>query len=145
MIPDGFVFDKVVFLGDTNAEGNVYFARFFDWQGEVREAYLRQSITPEEWAGMTKARARLVTVRASTEYHKPLWFFDEVQIKMTTRKVRHASLELVFVLRNKRTGDLVAEGSQELAFQNRKGKLISIPECIQRAALLIKEEESIKQ
>jgi len=32
----------LVTFGDTNTAGNVYFARFFDWQGECREKLLAQ-------------------------------------------------------------------------------------------------------
>ena len=138
---DEFVFERVVYLTDTNAEGNAYFARYFDWQGETREAYLKQGITREEYKTMLRTKTRLVTVKASNEYYKPSWLFDEVRIRMTTRNIRHASLEMVFTVFNKLTGELTARGIQELAFQNRRGRLIPVPPFIRRIALLIEEDK----
>lgn len=138
-----FVYDKIVYLPDTNAEGNAYFARYFDWEGETREAYLKRSITKEEYGNLIKTRTRLVTVRASLDYHRPLWLFDEARIGMTTRNIRHASLEMVFTIFNKKTGELVARGFQELAFQNRRGRLIPVPPFIRRIAIQIEEESQV--
>ncbi len=147
-IGKSFVYDRSVYLPDTNAEGNAYFARYFDWQGETREAYLKQGITREEYKAMLRTKTRLVTVKASNEYHKPSWLFDEVRIRMTTRNIRHASLEMVFTIFNKLTGELTARGFQELAFQNRRGRLIPVPPYIRRIALQIEEDkpslESVK-
>lgn len=136
-----FLYDRSVYLPDTNAEGNAYFARYFDWQGETREAYLKQGITKEEYKTMLRTKTRLVTVKASNEYYKPSWLFDEVRIRMTTRNIRHASLEMVFTVFNKLTGELTARGIQELAFQNRHGRLIPVPPYIRRIALQIEEEK----
>lgn len=136
-----FVYNRNIYLPDTNAEGNAYFARYFDWQGETREAYLKQGITREEYVTMLRTKTRLVTVRASNEYYKPLWLFDEIRIRMTTRNIRHASLEMVFAVFKKLTGDLMARGSQELAFQNRHGRLIPVPPYIRRIALQIEEDK----
>lgn len=136
-----FVYDRSVYLPDTNAEGNAYFARYFDWQGETREAYLKHGITREEYKTILRTKTRLVTVKASNEYFKPLWLFDEVRIRMTTRNIRHASLEMVFTVFNKVTGELMARGSQELAFQNRRGRLIPVPPFIRRIALQIEEDK----
>jgi len=126
-IGKSFIYDRSVYLPDTNAEGNAYFARYFDWQGETREAYLKQGITREEYK--------------TNEYHKPSWLFDEVCIQMTTRNIRHASLEMVFTIFNKLTGELTAKGFQELAFQNRRGRLIPVPPYIRRIALQIEEDK----
>ncbi len=136
-----FIYDRSIYLPDTNAEGNAYFARYFDWQGETREAYLKQGITREEYKTMLRTKTRLVTVKASNEYYKPSWLFDEVRIRMTTRNIRHASLEMVFTVFNKLTGELMARGSQELAFQNRHGRLIPVPPYIRRIALQIEEDK----
>jgi enediyne core biosynthesis thioesterase len=136
---NGFVLEKTVYLAETNAEGNVYFARFFDWQGETRESYLKQAVSSEEYAAMMSSGLRLVTTNASITYHAPLYLFDEVQIKLTTRNIRNATLEMMFRYMNKKTGKLVAEGLQRLAFQANNGHLVHIPEPIRRIALAIEE------
>lgn len=132
-----FVLEKTVYLADTNAEGNVYFARYFDWQGETREAYLKQSISPEEFAAMMSSGLRLITANASIVYHCPLYLFDEVRIHLCTQNIRNATLEMVFRYMNKKSGKLVAEGIQRLAFQDNNGRLVHIPEPVRRIASAI--------
>ncbi len=140
-----FVYERTLYLPDTNAEGNAYFARYFDWQGETREAYLKQGITKEEYKTLLKTKTRLVTVKAFMEFHRSLGLFDEIRIRMTTRNIRHASLEMVFTIFNKMTGELAARGYQELAFQDRRGRLIPVPPFIRRIALLIEGKDHVQE
>lgn len=134
-----FVFERTAFLPDTNAEGNVYFSRFFDWQGEAREAYLKQGISPEEYRALLVSKTMMVTMNAAMEYLKMLRLFDTIYVRMTTRNIRRASLELAFAFFNGRTGELVGRGSQQLTFQDRKGRIIPVPPPIRRIALAIEE------
>lgn len=134
-----FIVHRTVYLPDTNAEGNVYFARYFEWQGEVREACLRQGISREEYRALVVTKTRLVTVKATMDYTRMLGLFDRVCVRMTTRRIRRASLELVFAVFNLGTGELVAEGLQQLAFQDRHGRLIAVPPPIRRLALQIED------
>ncbi len=138
-ITKAFVFERTAFLPDTNAEGNVYFARFFDWQGETREAYLQQGISPEEYRALLVSKTMMVTMKATMEYLKMLRLFDTIYVRMTTRNIRRASLELVFAFFNGRMGELVGRGSQQLTFQDRKGRIIPVPPPIRRIALAIEE------
>lgn len=139
-ISNAFVYQRTVYLPDTNAEGNVYFARYFEWQGEVREAYLGQGISKEEYRALVVTKTRMVTANASMDYARMLWLFDNVSVRMTTRNIRRASLEIAFAFFNAGTGELVARGTQQLAFQNRRAQLIPIPPPIRRLALAIEEK-----
>lgn len=134
-----FVHHRTVYLPDTNAEGNVYFAQFFFWQGEAREAYLKQGISPDEYRALVVTKTLMVTVNASMQYVKMLRLFDDVTVKMTTRRLQRASLELVFRFIRDATSELVAHGTQQLAFQDRRGRLIAVPPPIRRLALAIAE------
>lgn len=137
MRDDTFSYRRTVYLTDTNAEGNVYFARYFDWQGETREAYLKSGISADEYRAIVVSKTRMVTVNARMDYFKMLQLFDAVRIKLNTRNIKKASLELVFSFYNENGDILVAEGCQQLAFQNRRGRLIPVPTPIQRIALAI--------
>ncbi len=138
-ITKAFVFERTAFLPDTNAEGNVYFSRFFDWQGETREAYLGKGISPEEYRALLVSKTMMVTMNATMEYLKMLRLFDTIYVRMTTRNIRGASLELAFAFFNGRTSELVGRGSQRLTFQDRKGRIIPVPPPIRRIALAIEE------
>lgn len=57
-----FNFSKTVYLSDTNMEGNVYFARYFNWQGEAREEFYRQHYPLH----LLQSGLKLITVNATT-------------------------------------------------------------------------------
>ena len=72
-------------------------------------------------------------------------FCDIVQIKMTTREIKHCSFVLVFRYYNKRTSSFLGEGWQRLTFADlRTGSLSYIPNFIRDLALAICEEEETK-
>jgi len=135
-----FIFGITVYLGHTNAEGNVYFANFFEWQGMAREEFYK-TFVPNHME-ILKRGVRIITVEAHIEFKNQLFLFDQVSIQVNTRNVRTASLELVFSYKNKNTGELVANGYQKLAFAGPDGKIIPIPEEVKRNAkwFLIEEE-----
>ncbi len=138
-----FTLQKTVYLNDTNAEGNVYFARFFDWQGETREAYLKQTAGKEELGSLFGSGARMLTVNASMEFYAALWLFDEVRIELTTCKIRRASFGMIFRFFKVSDGALVGRGLQKLAFQDPQGRLMSIPPFIYRIAVEIEESSDL--
>jgi YbgC/YbaW family acyl-CoA thioester hydrolase len=125
-----FTYDKTVYLTDTNMEGNVYFARYFDWQGQAREAFYRQNFPLSIW----QAGLKLITVNANIDYKHETFLFDDIQIKVQTSNLKNMSIELVFTYSNKNTGVLVAEGRQKIAFGSPDGKLIPMPEEIKKIA-----------
>lgn len=123
-----FLFEKTVYLRDTNAEGNVYFARYFDWQGEAREEFFRSAI-PEHQSLMEEG-LRIITVEASMQYKLPSFLFDVIQIEITPCNVKRMTFDLDFKFFHKTTGRLAALGRQCLAFADVKSnKLVPIPEA----------------
>ena len=127
-----FFFQKMVYLGDTNAEGNVYFARFFDWQGMAREEFYRKFVPGH--SEILKSGVRIITLEAQLNFRNQLFLFDEVLIEVRTRNVRTASLELVFIYRNKKTDQVVADGYQKLSFSDPGGKIMLIPLSVKESA-----------
>lgn len=121
-----FTIGFTVFLKDTNAEGNVYFARYFDWQGMAREAFFKQLLGAA--IGMfTSGNLWLITVDASVHFRSELRLYDEVDIRVQPTNVRHTSVDLVFSYTKKEGGEEVATGRQTIAFANPSRSLISIP------------------
>lgn len=121
-----FTIGFMVFLKDTNAEGNAYFSRYFDWQGMAREAFFKQLLGAA--IGMfTSGSLRLITVDASVRFRSELRLYDEVDIRVQPTNVRHTSVDLVFSYTKKEGGEEVATGRQIIAFANSSGSLISIP------------------
>lgn len=125
-----FVFEKVVYLSDTNAEGNVYFAKYYEWQGHAREEFYRRFFPVDIW----KSGLKLITVNASMDYKKETFLYDEVSIEVKIANIKHMSLELLFRYINKKNDALIALGKQCIAFADSAGKLIEIPPQIKAIA-----------
>ncbi len=127
-----FVFHKRAFLRDTNAEGNVYFAHYFEWQGEAREDFFRQAV-PDHME-LLQSGTKLITVHSWIKYEQEAFVFDEILIKIRTVSLRKMSMELSFTYLNKNTEKILAIGGQKLAFADREGNLIPIPPSIRAGA-----------
>ncbi|MBI3804391.1 MAG: acyl-CoA thioesterase [Nitrospirae bacterium] len=130
-----FIFRRRVYLSDTNAQGNVYFARFFEWQGEVREEYLRVAV-PNHPA-LFKTGFHLLTVEAAAEYKGESKLYDPIEISLTAPWIKRASFQLDFNMVNVETGQPLSSGRQVIACADAEGKLIEIPLEIKNALLQI--------
>jgi len=144
--PDNcFLMEKTVLLRDTNLMGNTYFANYIMWQGEIREAIL---MTHPNFAEKMQENKHIKMITHSL-YHRfvqETTFCDIVQIKMTTREIKHCSLVLVFRYYNKMSGAFLGEGWQRLTFADlRTSSLTAIPNFIRELALAIKEDTENSQ
>jgi len=127
-----FEFDKTVYLCDTNAEGNVYFARFFDWQGMAREEFFRRNVSNHMY--ILQSGVRLITVNAWMIYQNECNLFDRVTVQVNTANLKQASLELMFTFVNSTTRKLIGHGGERLAFASSEGQLLPIPDTIRENA-----------
>lgn len=111
-----FVVRHVVTFEETNVVGNVYFVNYLRWQGQVRETFLYQRVPGV--ADEMECGLRLVTTRCACEFYLELAVFDEVEIRMTLERQEQNRVALAFdYMRTSRgTEELVARGSQEIAF-----------------------------
>ena len=122
-----FIFELTVFLKDTNAFGNAYFSRYFDWQGMAREAYFA---TVKSFMEIIQNGTKLITKRACNEYMHETLPFDEIVIVVNNRNIKKCSFDMLFTVINKNTGKILSKGEQTLTFANHQGKLIRIPQGI---------------
>lgn len=126
-----FIFEKTIYLGNTNLFGNVYFARYFDWQGEARESFFNK-LFPES-KSLFKSGIKFVTIEASVKFVKETFAFDEIIIKVHAENLKFTTLDLIFTYLNKKTGELIARGRQKLGFVDSNNKVIPIPEQLKIA------------
>jgi YbgC/YbaW family acyl-CoA thioester hydrolase len=126
-----FHFDKIVYLADTNAEGNVYFARFFEWQGMAREELFRVAVP--DHAELMASGIKLVTLNAWMSYKHEARLFDEVRISIRIINLTRTSLELRFAFLKKPAFDLLGIGGEKIAFLH-NGKLIPLPPSVLTSA-----------
>ena len=146
MSTKNFVFEKVVYLGDTNAEGNVYFAKYFDWQGQAREAFVKDQIP--NIVDLMKSGLILITCEAYNNFIKPSFLFDHIDIEINTYNIKKASFVLVFSIKNKISGELLSKGWQKIAFfDGKSGKLFEMPDIFREKAMyfIIDKCENFKE
>lgn len=113
-----------IYLKDSNAYGNTYFARYFEWQGICRERWLQQCIS----ADLLQPIGALVTKNATIDYIRETFPFQTVECEMNTDNVKHCSLSLQF--RFKVGGTLVCTGSQHIVFTTHDKRIQRLPEHI---------------
>jgi len=126
-----FIYEKTVYLGSTNMFGNVYFARYFDWQGEAREAFFNETLPGS--LDMLKSGIKFVTIEAYIKYEKETIVFDKILIKVRVENFKTTTFDLIFTYLNKKTGDLIATGRQKIGFVDTNNKVIPIPAQIKEA------------
>lgn len=120
-----YTFHKTVYLTDTNAFGNTYFARYFDWQGMVREAYLR--VVVPNYLQMFATGIKWITAEAQMIYKHETRVYDEVAISVKPGFMKKSSFELLFTYYNKNTKQLIGNGRQVITFAGPDGKIVKIP------------------
>jgi acyl-CoA thioesterase FadM len=138
-----FIFEKTVYLTDTNAEGNTYFSRYFDWQGMAREEFVRTNVPG--LVAILQLGVKMITVEAYLHFIQETFLYDEILIDVKTSNIKKASLDLIFTYTSKKTNQLIAKGRQKLAFADAAGKLIPIPEEIRKNAMYFLVKENTTQ
>jgi enediyne biosynthesis thioesterase len=134
-----FEYRHIVGFQETNAAGNVYWVHVLAWQGRCRELFLRE-FAPDVLSQM-ESGLHIVTLRCACDYYRELMPLDEVVVRMSLGRVTAAALELKFEYwrQGAGDGDMVARGSQRIAFMRRvDGELVpeSMPDSLwQRAEL----------
>jgi enediyne core biosynthesis thioesterase len=113
-----------IYLKDSNAYGNTYFARYFEWQGICRERWLQQCIS----ADLLQPIGVLVTKNANIDYVRETFPFQTVECEMNTEQVKNCSLTLLF--RFMVAGQLVCKGSQHIVFTTHDKRIQRLPEHI---------------
>lgn len=110
-----------IYLKDSNAYTNTYFARYFEWQGVCRERWFHQCIA----ADMLQSQGVFITKRAHTEYVHETFPFQTVECELNSFDVRHCSFHLLF--RFKVGSQLVASGYQQIVFASLTKQIQRLP------------------
>lgn len=112
------------YLKDSNAYGNIYFARYFEWQGLCREKWFSECICPN----MFELEGSLVTKSAYNDYLASILPFQKVRCLLSTRNIKAASFELVFRFYDANSNQLLSKGGQKIALiEPESKKLVRFP------------------
>jgi enediyne biosynthesis thioesterase len=115
-----------VTFADTNAAGNVYFAHYFFWQGECREAVLAEHYP--EFEEDLKRGFGLVTDYATMDYHYEGRLFDEILIRMYLIELTRSRMEFRFEFIRGDDDTLLAEGKQAVVWVNEQQRPSLMPD-----------------
>lgn len=124
--PAAFQYEFDVFLKDTNAFGSVYFARQFEWQGLLREAWLSQTILPF----LLQIGATLVTKTAHIDYIAPGMPFTKVVGTLTIKEIKNVSAVIELSFHDKETQQLISKGYQRIVLMDKNKKPLKVPDEI---------------
>lgn len=122
--PRTFVHSLTIFLKDSNAYGNTYFARYFEWQGVCRERWFFECIAPD----MLQAEGVFITKHAQQDYVHETFPFQEISCELNAYDVRKCSFWLEF--RFFSGGELVSVGRQQIVFANHKKVISALPKHV---------------
>lgn len=113
-----------IYLKDSNAFMNTYFARYFEWQGICRERWFHECIH----GNLMAAGGVFVTKRAHQEYVEETFPFQRVDCYLNTFQVKQCSAYLLF--RFCVEGRPVSLGYQQIVFADRDKRIARFPKEI---------------
>lgn len=112
------------YLKDSNAYTNIYFSRYFEWQGVCRERWFQKDITRD----MLQNEGVLITKTAHNDYVSEAFPFQTVHCTLNSYMVKSCSFYLIF--RFYIDGKLASSGYQQIVFANHQKKITRFPEFI---------------
>jgi len=128
-----------VYLKDSNATGNVYFARYFEWQGICREKWFFECIA----ADMLAPLGVFVTKEAHQQYVHETFAFQKIDCEVNTFAIKQCSMSLLF--RFFVEGRLVSTGHQVIVFADLHKKIARLPaHVIEKIRLYHATEEQLR-
>ena len=113
-----FEFKIKALLGDTNAVGNVYFAKYIDWQGKAREILFNSIFGAESLNIMSKYK--MITKEVSHKYIEEVLPFEDIVIKI---KVDNNKLTTILNFIFYKNDKVIGRGFQKLAFYDLENKV----------------------
>lgn len=120
-----FLYERKIYLSDTNAFQNVYFAQFFHFLGEAREDLLAY-VLQERLGEIMSSGITLLTRDCSFKYRNSLYAYDEIVVEIRLTKLTAMSGGLSFKILNVTRNQLAGEGDMTIACAM-NGKLCKLP------------------
>ncbi len=124
-----FLYERTIHLTDTNMFGSVYFARFFDMQGEAREEYML-FLLGKDMAEFIGAGYNIVTISASNRYYAPLMVYDRIVVELQVVDRKRTKAKMQFTIKRQADNFVCAVGEQWIGFTTREGRPIAIPDVV---------------
>ena len=124
-----FQYERTIHLSDTNSFGSVYFARFFEFQGEAREEFLYYFMG-SDFGAFLALEIGIVTVEAKCKYNAPLFVYDDIVVNIQVSQLKRAKFKLTFCIKKRSNNEQSALAEQWIGFTNKNGAPIPIPDIV---------------
>ncbi|ELX12046.1 hypothetical protein Jab_1c06390 [Janthinobacterium sp. HH01] len=119
-----FTHALTIYLKDSNAYGNTYFARYFEWQGICREKWFFDCIARD----MLQNDGVFITKHAEQDYLQETFPFQEIRCELNAYDVKKCSFWLEF--RFYADDKPVSVGRQQIVFANHAKQITALPELV---------------
>lgn len=122
---------------DLDAAGHVNNARYFGYMEDARvHCYFALKGEGEGAQGREARDLDIILARATCDYRSPARLHEEIVVEVRPGKVGASSFSLLYTLREKVTGKLVAEGESVLvSYDYAREAKKPIPEALRRQLL----------
>ncbi|MYM28939.1 acyl-CoA thioesterase [Duganella sp. CY15W] len=124
VIAQTFTHSLTAYLKDSNAYGNTYFARYFEWQGICREKWFYECISRD----MLQKEGVFITKHAEQSYLQETFPFQEISCELNAYDVKKCSFWLEF--RFYADGKPVSVGRQQIVFASHERKIKALPAAV---------------
>jgi enediyne core biosynthesis thioesterase len=121
-----FEYRHLVTFGNTNTTGSIYFARYFEWQGECREKLLAEFYP--EFAGDLRQGFGMITEFAHQDFFSEATLFDQLVIRLTVVALTRSRIEFEFEFVREQDGKLLARGRQAVIWINQQHRPSLMPD-----------------
>ena len=133
-----FLFKHLVYFHETNSMGGVvYFSNYVKWQGMVREEFFLMTVP--QWKPLMRevisGNLNMLTAEEYSRFIKHSFFGDDITIKIYASDIKKLSFKVIFEMTKNNESDLIYSGWQKLAFEDRRGNFVPIPEPLLAAVL----------
>ena len=122
---------------ETDKMGITHHSNYIRFMEEARMNYLNE-------AGFTMARleAEGITspvISVTCDYKVPTTYDDEIEIEVKLTQYTGVKISLSYVIRNLKTGNVVAEATSDHCFIDRAGRPVAIKKAIPDLDAVLKE------
>jgi enediyne polyketide synthase len=95
-IVEPLLFEKIIetSLDNSNIVGNIYFANYYAWQGQVRDHYFYK-IIPEYFRGVGE-KGELLCVQTQVQHLREAMPFDTIVVTMALKQLKKYSVTFHF-------------------------------------------------
>jgi enediyne biosynthesis thioesterase len=112
-------YELTPFLKDSNAYGNIYFARYFEWQGICREMWFTECI----FTNIFEMDGAFLTRAAHNDYVQEVLPFQKIHCELNIENLKNTSFDLMFKFFNEKS-EIVSKGFQTVVYTDSLTKRI---------------------